>query len=203
MTEVLKFGAMMMALRQTLSAREHSGHGIKGDGVKGWLTEHAPTINRTTAYRFLHVAEAVAEKFQLPGKVSFVELATRSAEDLPAKLQKKQLELWEFVNGTSQRSWLDMFKPEGRRGGHHPRQGPTKTAEEKQAEIEAMMISEIKAHALRARQLIQEGNHKLLNDAELDDVADHLQDLLTTIRTWRKMTKSQRQAEAFELLRLS
>lgn len=128
MGEILKFGAMLMVLRDTLSAREHSGHGIKGDGVKGWLEQHAPEVNRTTAYRFLHVTEAVAKDFQLPAKVSFVEIATKPTADLSAPLQKKQAELWDFVNGTSQRSWLDRFNPAaGNRGGSRdkgPAQAP-------------------------------------------------------------------------------
>ena len=212
MTEVLKFGAMMMALRKHIESTrglDHAtttGRGAKydaGTGVTAWLKDFAPEIKKATAYRFLHVAEAVAERFQLPGKISFVELATRSADDLPAKLQKKQLKLWEFVNGTSRKSWLDMFKPEGRRGGHHPRQGPPKTAEEMHAEVVKQWRVEILQHADRCEQFLSEGHHKLLNDAELDHVADNLERHLTAIRAWRKMTKAQRQAEAFELLRIS
>ena len=113
MTEVLRFGAMIMGLKQNLSTREQVSKGGRGnkDGISEWLRENAPEINRTTAYRFLHVAEAVARDFQLPAKVSFIELATTQADQLSEKLQQKQSELWEFVNGTSQRSWLDRFEP--------------------------------------------------------------------------------------------
>jgi len=112
MTEVLRFGAMMMGLRSNLSTRGQIKRGPSKDGgIDGWLEQNAPEIKRATAYRFLHVAEAVARDFQLPAKVSFIELATTEFSKLPEKLQQKQSELWEFVNGTSQRSWLDRFSP--------------------------------------------------------------------------------------------
>ena len=115
MTEVLRFGAMMMGLRAELSTRgklSKGGPAKDGNGgVEGWLEQFAPDIKRSTAYRFLHVAEAVAADFQLPAKVSFIELATSAPEQLSGALREKQDELWDFVNGTSQRSWLDRFAP--------------------------------------------------------------------------------------------
>lgn len=133
MREVIKFGCMMMALRDRIESTRgldhHSttGKGAKYDantGVEAWLKEFAPEVKKSTAYRFLHVAEAVASEFQSPAKISFIELATKSPEELPEKFREKQLELWDFVDGTSQRSWLDRFAPPKSKGGHHPRQGP-------------------------------------------------------------------------------
>ncbi len=113
--QVVRFGAMLMALRQHLL---NSTRGVKlprgsnsDGGVKAWLKEFAPEVKESTAYRFLHVAEAVAKDFQLPAKVSFIEIATSPTSQLPENLQQKQSELWDFVNGTSQRSWLDRFVP--------------------------------------------------------------------------------------------
>ena len=64
MTEVLRFGAMMMGLRQHIL---NSTRGVKlprgsnsDGGVKAWLEQFAPEVKEATAYRFLHVAEAVA-----------------------------------------------------------------------------------------------------------------------------------------------
>jgi hypothetical protein len=119
MREVLRFGCMMMRLQENLFTREQVSLGGRGnkDGVSEWLRVNAPEVNRTTAYRFLHVAEAIAEQFQTPAKISFIDLATKSAEELPEKYRPKQSELWEFVDGTSQRSWLDAFKPRLPLGG--------------------------------------------------------------------------------------
>lgn len=115
MAHVTKFGAMMMGIREyllksTRGLKLPRGTNSEG-GVDAWLKEFAPNVKKPTAYRFLHVAEAVARDFQLPAKVSFIELATTEFSQLPEKLQQKQSELWEFVNGTSQRSWLDRFSP--------------------------------------------------------------------------------------------
>ena len=131
MREVLRFGAMMLQLRENLFTREQVSVGGRGnkDGISLWLSEHAPEVNRTTAYRFMHVAEAVAAQFKAPAKVSFIELATKPAAELPAKLREKQLELFEFIDGTSQRSWLDTFKPRNA-GGYRPRKGEPPTVED-------------------------------------------------------------------------
>ena len=110
MSEVIKFGAMMLRIRETVFARGHcSGWGKVGDGLKAWLERYAPQINRSTAYRFMNVAEAVAAEFSLPKEVKFSELAITPTLELPENLREKQRELWAFVNGTSQRSWLDRL----------------------------------------------------------------------------------------------
>lgn len=118
--QVVRFGAMLMALRAHIDSTrgvDRSGGKKSGakytseTGVKAWLKEFAPEVKESTAYRFLHVAEAVAKDFQLPAKVSFIEIATSPTSQLPENLQQKQSELWDFVNGTSQRSWLDRFVP--------------------------------------------------------------------------------------------
>jgi hypothetical protein len=57
------------------------------------------------------VGRKVAAKFTLPMLVS-----TPCAELSPAAAAK-QLELFNYVSGTSQRSWLDRFKPVPRLGG--------------------------------------------------------------------------------------
>jgi len=132
MTEILRFGAMMMMLQQNHSTRGvvSGGRGKKG-GLNEWLRTYAPEVKQSTAYRFMNVALAVSEKFELPKKVSFIDLASKPADELPKKLQKKQLELWDFVNGTSQRSWLDQFTP---KGGHRER--PNGTTRRTKAEKE-------------------------------------------------------------------
>ena len=140
MTEVLIFGAMMMHLQQVLTSRVKSKHEGQGrypseSGLKSWLKEFAPSVNETTAYRFLHVAEVVRHEFPLPAKVDFIALATTAPEELNDKLRLKQSELWEFVNGTSQRSWLDRFVPKRPSGYHPPKQ---LTPQERQEKLDAM-----------------------------------------------------------------
>lgn len=123
MIEVLRFGAMMIQLEETLSARGQGGNGIKGEGVKGWLQQHAPEVARTTAYRLKAVAEGVQREYlgivgaKVARQFSLPALVTTPASDLPDAARAKQMELFDYVAGTSQRSWLDRFKPAPRIGG--------------------------------------------------------------------------------------
>jgi hypothetical protein len=148
MREVLRFGAMMLLLEQmlenraenTLSARGHrvTGNGIKGDGVKGWLERNAPEVNRATAYRFKDIAKSVQDQFALPAKIrkslGFAALATAEPEKLSDKERKLQQDLFAFIDGTSQRSWLDGFKEKkklkgGDTGAHKKAGDPEDNAE--------------------------------------------------------------------------
>ncbi len=118
MREVLRFGAMMLLLEQHIvSTRGHvatGGKDSKGDGVKGWLERHAHEVNRATAYRFKDIAKSVQDQFALPAKVrkslGFAGLATAEPGKLTDKERKLQQDLFAFIDGTSQRSWLDGFK---------------------------------------------------------------------------------------------
>ena len=136
MREVLKFGAMMIQLREHLATvvqvRTTAGQfGEKEQGsIKRWISDNAPDVKPGTAFRFMHVAEAVAAQFKAPAKISFVDLATKPAEELPEKFREKQLELFEFIEGTSQRSWLDHFKPRATAGGYRPRKGEPPSIED-------------------------------------------------------------------------
>ena len=49
--EAVKFGAMLMEL-ETIVGKSHGGYNTDGDGIKGWLAEHCPEINYSTAIRY-------------------------------------------------------------------------------------------------------------------------------------------------------
>lgn len=146
MVEILKFGTMLMHIRNVLLVEgANKDGGVKLStldsfttggpgrghkmGLSHWLREYAPEISRSTAYRFMGIAEAVAGDYaevvgsRMSKQVSFVELVTAAPESLPETVRAKQLELFDYVSGTSQRSWLDQFKAEDDtpRGG--PREG--------------------------------------------------------------------------------
>lgn len=125
MVEILKFGAMMMRFREILmSTRGHKelprGVNAKDGGLKALLPAE---INRVTAYRFEEIAKAIALDYEevvgkkIARQFSLPDLVTTPAKDLPAAAQAKQLSLFDYVAGTSQRSWLDRIRPEKARGG--------------------------------------------------------------------------------------
>jgi hypothetical protein len=163
MKEVIIFGAMMMQLREEhpeMTKRggdRRSKSAVDTDRVTlaKWLETYAPQVKRTTALRFLHVTEAIMPSYpQIVGAkvaklISLPDLVTKPVGELPPGCEAKQLELFEFVNGTSQRSWLDMFSPESpQKRGHKTKQDQgndkprVKTAAEivQEAEDELVMV---------------------------------------------------------------
>ena len=126
MKEVLVFGAMMMQLREMHPELAQKGPMSKSKSnvdslkitLRSWLEKHAPDVKYATAQRFLAVTQSVsAEYAQIVGAktaklMPLPDLVTASAESLDKSLKAKQLELFEWVNGTSQKSWLDRFSPQ-------------------------------------------------------------------------------------------
>ncbi len=114
------FGAMMMKLKARLSARgqpKKGGHDLKkGEGLQGWLEDHAPKVSRGTAYRLMEIAEGVQAICKLGKKIDLEELLACSGEDVPEQLQKKRAEIEKLIAGKSQRQLLLEFggKEDGR-----------------------------------------------------------------------------------------
>jgi hypothetical protein len=136
MKEVVIFGAMMMQLREehpeSVGAGRPKKLSTRGQlnenepfTLAKWLETYAPEVKRTTAIRFLHVTEAIAQDYveivgaKIAKLMPMSQLVTTALEELPETAQAKQLELFEWINGTSQRSWLDRFNPESpQKRGH-------------------------------------------------------------------------------------
>lgn len=158
MREVLIFGAMMMMLREQHPELTQKGPAAKSKPARGltpedqpislqkWLEKYAPEVKRQTAQRFLAVTEAISERYEeVVGKAiakqfSLAALVTTPAADLPGNAAAKQLELFDFVNGTSQRSWLDRFLPDSpqkRGAANRQTQEPAKPKTEKELKEEA------------------------------------------------------------------
>lgn len=130
MREIIICGAMMMQLREDHPELAKKGgdrravSNVDNGEVKEpltlqkWLDKYAPKVKRTTAIRFLNVAESVCSEYakivgpKVAKQFSLQALVTTPAADLPAEAKAKQITLFDFVSGTSQRSWLDRFAPE-------------------------------------------------------------------------------------------
>ena len=133
MKEVVIFGALMMQLREEYPEIAQRGGDRKSKStmdfdrltLANWLETYAPEVKRTTAIRFLHVTEAIAQDYveivgaKIAKLMPMSQLVTTALEELPENAQAKQLELFEWINGTSQKSWLDRFNPESpQKRGH-------------------------------------------------------------------------------------
>lgn len=207
MVEVLKFGALMIEMEAGLEARVSAcGHAKlgnearRGTGFKAWLQEHAPEISRQTAYRLKAVTESVAEQYeQIVGakvakQFALPALVTTPADQLPAAAQAKQLELFSFVSGTSQRSWLDRFKPAHRPGGDtsaHRGKTPRKKLTLKEAEELERTICRNTAQHLAT--LHKQRSFVVLNDAEMDGLINHAGTVLEVVKAWRGLSHRERE----------
>ncbi len=188
MKEVVIFGAMMMQLREEHPELTQNGGDRKSKTnvvsdrltLAKWLEKHAPEVKISTARRFLHVTESIAKNYaELVGAkvaklISLPDLVTKSADDLPAGCEAKQLELFEFVNGTSQKSWLDMFNPESpQKRGHKTKveQGNDTLKPKTAAELAEDAQQEIATILMLLSAWFQAG-HQNRVDAETRETAD-------------------------------
>ncbi len=206
MVEVLKFGAMMIQMEASFDsargAKSHEGSGrfAKGTGFKGWLKEHAPEVKEGTAYRLRAVTESIATQYeQIVGpkvakQFALSALVTTPADQLPKPAADKQLQLFDYVRGTSQRSWLDQFKPATARGGNTYERGGGKGKPKKLTAEQAAKIS--RDLCLNGSQTLaaihKDAAYTVLTDAELDGLIDHCDEVHKAALAWRKLTKAQR-----------
>jgi hypothetical protein len=211
MPEVLLFGAMMMKVEEMLEQRKsvHGGHistsrgrNSAGEGIKGWLEKFAPEIPRATAYRLRDVTKSISLEFQLPAslakKVTFTELVTSTDEELKAidpRLLKTKAQLIDYVAGTSQKSWLDKFKPQKVGSYDRSEKGKGKT-KPTSAQIEADLRERCIATAEALRHIFEDRAFYILTDAELDGLIDHTETVAAEAKAWRKKTKAEREEAA-------
>lgn len=121
--EVVKFGAMMLRLREYLVPARGEGNinnlHKRGEGLDGWLKAHCPTISNGTAYRFMSIAEGLLREFEIGRKVDLFELLSADRAQLAPALLRKRAEITNFLEGKSQRQLLlslGMGSPSARGG---------------------------------------------------------------------------------------
>lgn len=212
MPEVLKLGAMAMRLRAFLISacgNKKLPRGRNSDGgLSALLAEHAPEVRLSVLYRFEEIAKAIALEYeQVVGKkiarqFSLPELVTTPAEKLPALAQAKQLELFDYVSGTSQRSWLDTIRPPKRVGGNQYERDGSKGLRYKPTTAE--LISNFRERCVAAGELVhlvtENSAFCVLNDADLDGLIAILDRAQSAAAAWRKKTKAEREQLRHELL---
>jgi hypothetical protein len=212
MREVLIFGAMLMQLEEKLAPSVHArtlggklaGSTREGGGMKGWLEAHAPEISRPTAYRFLGITKSIGEEYaQIVGaKVAkaydLPALVLADSSTLDAHAALKQGELFDFVSGTSQRSWLDRFKPMSEIGGYHPRKEKNLTHEEEARLVEQALRKEMAELMDNLERFTKKKHFQIWNDAELDHAAYLIKEASDAVDAWRKLPKGKRLATAIQ-----
>ncbi len=197
--EVLRFGAMMIELRGVLSARGQNsalcptrGPTAKGTGLDSWLSAHAPSISRPTAYRFLSLAEGLREEFRLGVRCDLVRLLSAPLEELEPAQAKRRARIEEFLEGKSQRQLLFDF------GIEHPRprggrQEPVAMDPADRADRWARESRESAVAIFRDLELLMRSDRwRVLSDAELDGAIERAEDALAQLRAWRATPKRDR-----------
>jgi hypothetical protein len=185
MQQVVVFGAMMIKLREKHPEIAQRGGDRKSKSaldfdrltLAQWLEKFAPEVKRTTALRFLHVTEAIAENYQeIVGAktaklISLPDLVTTPSAELPKGCEAKQLELFDFVSGTSQRSWLDQFSPASPQQRGRDARSNDKPRPPTAAELAAQATSEITDLLNNLDAWFEAGHHTRV-DADLRMMAE-------------------------------
>lgn len=185
MQQVVIFGAMMIKLREMHPELAKKGGDRKSKStvdtdrlsLSAWLEKHAPEVKRPTALRFLNVTEAIcADYVQIVGAktakaISLPDLVTTPAKQLPKGCESKQLSLFEYVNGTSQKSWLDRFSPESPQKRGRDARGDAKPRAKTAAELKADATNEMTIMLNTLDAWFVAGHHTRI-DADLRTTAD-------------------------------
>ena len=196
--KIVIFGAML-SKAQHLVTTKHRGPKAKGEGFKAWLEQHAPRTaqSRSTAYRFMELAEGIMEEFNLGKKVDLALLLSSPAESLSKAQKNKRRAILDFLEGKSQRQLLLQL------GGDEKKKTSKKKDEDLTPEEEFELVHDrIKADANRLMDDVDAFTSKkffqLWNDAELDHAAGLIAAAAAAVDAWRKMPKGKRLATAVQ-----
>lgn len=196
--DVVVFGAMMLKARERVVSA--GGRDSKGEGFKAWLETHAPEVakSRSTAYRFMALAEGVQEEFRLGKKADLTLLLTEPADELTPSLRKKQGDILAFLEGRSQRQLLLALG-----GDKAPKKKVTRHEEELSAEEEMALVTErLRQDSAQLMDVLEKFTTRkwwqLWNDAELDHALTLIAGAQDAVAAWRKLPKGKRLATAVE-----
>jgi hypothetical protein len=198
MRAVVRFGAMLMQVQDELETGprvgQFSGGRGKEGGLREWLRTYATDVPYATACRYLAVAEAVREVCNLPASIKqdpakFAAFVQASPEALEEKLQAKQLTLWEEVDGSSQRSWMDRLKARKTPGGKTHRKHQEDPGDPNDPAAEARDIWTPIGKELETEGLVEK-SWKDLDDADMAGLFRIVADLYKELKAATSSTPS-------------
>lgn len=121
--EIIRFGAMMVAIDRALAPANKRGGLYGGRTLKGWLSEHCPEVNYFTARGYKDAALGVAAAAELPDAMPLLALMDGAAAFAP-EMDAVRARVMQIISGAS----IGLLKAASRRGGARPGAGrPTKT----------------------------------------------------------------------------
>jgi hypothetical protein len=180
-----------------------AGRYEKGTGLKAWLETHCPAVKISTAWRFLTITKGVAADHypklvgpKVAKKYTLPKLVNTAPAELPEPAREKQEALFDFVRGTSQRSWLDGLKGQAAKGGKTYEREDGKgaiippTVEQVLADLRQRCIDA--AETLRAIHA-DKAWRALDLDAELDGLINHTAEVARAAEEWRQKPRAKRE----------
>jgi len=181
--EVVKFGAMLGAVRVSLTRETNScGPGSYQGSLKEWMELHCPEVNYKTALRFLALADGVRAEVKLGAKVDLCHLLTAPAGDLDARLASKRQEIAELLDGKSQRQLLFAFMKADRKptGGARDAHGHRRT-EDELAEADSKQTWQELMETLTCEGAVRK-SYALLSQAARKRILDALLEVVSNVR---------------------
>lgn len=175
---------------ETTSHKASRGPQTKGDGIKGWLSEFAPNVPLSTAYRYEELAENVREELKIGVKTPLAQIITGELKD-PKSLKLLE-KVSDFVAGKSQRQLLiGIGKPDAEVGGKRTREKKLTPEEEQAAWIEA--ATQTAKSTVSALTTLEE-RWKLLDDVELKLAVESAEAFVEEAKKWLKTPQPSRAA---------
>jgi hypothetical protein len=198
LVENIALGGLLEQVHKVLSTCGHNsrrGPQTKGDGLKGWLAEHAPAVQRAAAYRCLDLAESIRAEFKIGVKTDLYELLKSAAPSPKEKTLREKIGA--FVAGKSQRQLLiGIGRPDAQAGGHRPRQGPAPT----EAEIRDAWLEDARNRSVSVFSGLHELDErwKTMPDNQLALAIEDARRFAREAEAWLKTPQPARKAIAVE-----
>lgn len=121
LVEILRFGALLITVRERLDAEcfpveniPQKGCKSKGQGLQGWLEKNCPEVNYNTAYGYMCAADGLRNMLRLADNVPLLPLM--GVDPIPEKANEKLRKKMMKVIGASTLTLLKAAAREGSAG---------------------------------------------------------------------------------------
>jgi hypothetical protein len=171
--EIIRFGAMMVAIDRALAPAARRGGLYAGQTLKGWLREHCPEVNYHTAHGYRDAALGVAAAAELPDAMPLLALMDGEAAFEP-EMDAVRARVMQIISGAS----IGLLKAASRRGGARPGAGrPTKTLADPDVQLEEALRCALRLTDMVRSWAIDEDGLGTLPDGPLETFLANMGDV--------------------------
>jgi len=171
--EIIRFGAMMVAIDRALAPANKRGGLYGGKTLKGWLSKHCPEINYKTATGYKDAALGVAAAAELPDAMPLLALMDGEAAFAP-EMDAVRARVMQIISGAS----IGLLKSASRRGGAREGAGrPVKTLADPDVALEEALREALRFTQHLRTWAIDEDGLGTLPDGPLESFLSNLGDV--------------------------